>query len=56
MKQKDKSNVIYTVIFLIGLLILIGVVLITLFKINISLGFLGLAFILMCIGALGVEV
>lgn len=56
MKQKDKLNAIYIVIFLIGLLTLIGVVLIPLFKTNISLGFLGLGFILMCIGTIGIEV
>ena len=55
MKNKNSLNTLYFILFLLGLILLLTVIEIKLFTMNIYGGLLGIAFTLIIIGYLGME-
>lgn len=55
MKNKNSLNTLYFILFLLGLILMLTVIEIKLFTMNIYGGLLGIAFTLMIIGYLGIE-
>lgn len=56
MKNKNSLNTLYCILFLLGFILILTVIEIKLFTMNIYGGLLGIAFTLMLIGYLGMEV
>lgn len=56
MKNKNSLNTLYCILFSLGIILMITVIEIKLFTMNIYGGLLGVAFTLMIIGYLGMQV